>query len=261
MSPNLTIPARCGFASVNAVHKKLMSGLRRTCEPPERQRRPRGRHGTVGVALKRVVDVCAAVSGLVFFAPLIGAVGLAIRLTTREPALFKQRRPGYLERPFTLLKFRTMRTATDPQGSLLPDSERLTRLGRLLRKTSLDEIPQLWNVLRGDMSLVGPRPLLIEYLPRYTREQRQRHSVKPGITGWAQIHGRQDITFSQRIELDNWYVRNSSFWLDISILLRTASQVVFGSGVRSGQDVHAVDDLNPPESADYAHNPLKHTAP
>ncbi len=210
--------------------------------------------------LKRVLDFAAAAIGLVLLAPLWALIGTAIRLTMREPALFKQQRPGYLERPFTLFKFRTMRTACDSHGRPLPDAERLTRLGRLLRRTSLDEIPQLWNVLRGDMSLVGPRPLLVEYLSRYTQEQRKRHLVMPGITGWAQIHGRQDITFGQRIEHDNWYVRNYSLWLDMSILLKTVAKVVLGSGIRSGQDVHAVDDLNPPECDDHASTSLKHTA-
>jgi len=211
--------------------------------------------------VKRMFDLGVSAIGLVVLAPVLTIAAAMIRLTMREPAIFKQERPGYLERPFTLLKFRTMLTANDSHGRPLPDSIRLTRLGRLLRRTSMDELPQLWNVLRGDMSLVGPRPLLMEYLARYTQEQRQRHLVRPGITGWAQIHGRQDIPFSQRIELDNWYVRNLSLRLDVSILLQTAEKALLGSGVLSGQDVHAVDDLNPPRSADCAHASLEHTAP
>jgi lipopolysaccharide/colanic/teichoic acid biosynthesis glycosyltransferase len=208
---------------------------------------------------KRAFDFVTAAIGLVVLAPLWALIALAIRLTMREPALFKQERPGLLERPFLLQKFRTMRTATDSMGRASPDRERLTRLGSFLRKTSLDEIPQLWNVLRGDMSLVGPRPLLMEYLPRYTPEQHQRHLVKPGITGWAQIHGRQDIPFSQRIELDNWYIRRYSFWLDITILLKTAGKALKGSGVRTGQNVDTVDDLIAPESNGHAYTPIKHS--
>lgn len=208
---------------------------------------------------KRAFDFVTAAIGLVVLAPLWALIALAIRLTMREPALFKQERPGLLERPFLLQKFRTMRTATDSMGRASPDRERLTRLGSFLRKTSLDEIPQLWNVLRGDMSLVGPRPLLMEYLPRYTPEQHQRHLVKPGITGWAQIHGRQDIPFSQRIELDNWYIRRSSFWLDITILLKTAGKALKGSGVRTGQNVDTVDDLIATESNGHAYTPIKHS--
>jgi lipopolysaccharide/colanic/teichoic acid biosynthesis glycosyltransferase len=147
----------------------------------------------------------------------------------------------------------------DSEGRLLPDRERLSRLGTLLRRTSLDELPELWNVLQGDMSLVGPRPLLVEYLPRYTPTQRRRHLVRPGITGVAQVCGRQDITFSRRIELDNWYIDNCSLWLDLSVLARTAAHVISGAGVRSGQDVSLVDDLNPPDSHN-ASTPFNHTA-
>jgi lipopolysaccharide/colanic/teichoic acid biosynthesis glycosyltransferase len=139
-----------------------------------------------------------------------------------------------------------MRNAVDAQGQSLPDMERLDPLGAFLRRTSLDELPELWNVLKGDMSLVGPRPLLMEYLPRYTTEQRRRHLVRPGITGLAQISGRQDIAFSRRIELDNWYIDHYSLSLDVSVLVRTLGQVITGSGVRSGQEVCKVDDLSAP---------------
>jgi lipopolysaccharide/colanic/teichoic acid biosynthesis glycosyltransferase len=207
---------------------------------------------------KRALDVSASVIGLAVLSPLILLIALAIRLTLGEPALFRQQRPGYREKPFTLLKFRTMRTATDARGAALPDAERLTWLGHVLRKTSLDEIPQLWNVLRGEMSLVGPRPLLMEYLRRYTEEQKQRHLAPPGITGWAQIHGRQEITFSQRIAFDQWYVHHCSFALDIRILLETVVKVCIGMGVRSGQDVRLVDDLKTTEGGNCACTPSEH---
>jgi lipopolysaccharide/colanic/teichoic acid biosynthesis glycosyltransferase len=153
-----------------------------------------------------------------------------------------------------------MREALDSLGVPLPDGARLHPFGAFLRRTSLDELPEFWNVLRGDMSLVGPRPLLMEYLPRYTAEQRQRHLVKPGITGLAQISGRQDITFSRRIEFDSWYVHHASLCLDLSILLRTSWRVVVGSGVQSGQDVSTVDDLNAPDDKAHAPSSLDHTA-
>ena len=209
---------------------------------------------------KRAFDIFAALLLLVSTVPLQLLVAAIIWLTMGRPILFRQVRPGYHERPFTLFKFRTMTGEVSTNGCLLPDHERLTNLGRFLRKTSLDELPEFWNVLLGDMSLVGPRPLLMEYLSRYTVEQRERHLVKPGITGLAQIRGRQDITFSRRIELDNWYVRNCSLWLDLSILVKTVAYVIAGSGVRSGQDVSIVDDLNAPGNSGHAPTPFDHTA-
>lgn len=205
---------------------------------------------------KRAIDVVGAASGLVLFAPLLVGVALAVRVLLGCPILFRQLRPGYLERPFTIYKFRTMREAADRFGRQLPDGERLLPLGTFLRKTSLDELPELWNVLRGDMSLVGPRPLLMEYLPRYTAEQHQRHLIRPGITGLAQISGRQDIAFSRRIELDTWYVHNWSFRLDLSILAKTLIHVIAGSGVRSGQNVSDVDDLSAPNKSSNVTSPF-----
>jgi sugar transferase EpsL len=182
-------------------------------------------------AAKRVFDVAASAAGLVLLAPLLGGVALAIRMRLGRPVLFRQRRPGLHGEPFTLLKFRTMRDALDADGTPLPDEARMTRLGRLLRSTSLDELPTLWNVLRGEMSLVGPRPLLMEYLPLYTREQARRHEVRPGITGWAQVNGRNALRWEEKFQLDVWYVDNRTAWLDFEILLRTMMKVVVREGI------------------------------
>jgi len=193
--------------------------------------------------MKRLFDLLASALMLLVLSPVLLLLAVIIRLTMGSPVLFQQVRPGYKGHPFTVVKFRTMNAARDAKGELLPDAERLTGFGRFLRRLSLDELPQLWNVLRGDMSLVGPRPLLMEYLERYTPQQARRHLVRPGITGWAQVHGRQDIPFSRRLELDVWYVDHRSFWLDLKILFLTAGHAVRSSGVRSGQDVAEVDDL------------------
>jgi sugar transferase EpsL len=191
---------------------------------------------------KRALDVAVALIGLVVLSPLMLAIALTIRVSLGSPVLFRQRRPGYHAAPFTMVKFRTMLVdgGTTIHAS---DAERLTGLGVWLRRRSLDELPQLWNVLKGEMSLVGPRPLLLEYLKRYTPEQARRHEVKPGITGWAQIQGRQDIPFSKRLELDVWYADHHSFWLDLRILGVTLGKILRGPGVRSGQDVRLMDDL------------------
>jgi sugar transferase EpsL len=196
----------------------------------------------VGGIAKRVLDFTIAIIGLIVLFPLLLILALVIRWRMGSPVLFRQRRPGYHARPFTMLKFRTM-TVGDTAATHYSDAERLTPLGAWLRRHSLDELPQLWNVMMGEMSLVGPRPLLMEYLERYTPEQARRHDVKPGITGWAQVQGRQDIPFSRRLELDVWYVDHRSFWLDPKILWLTLMKMFRGSGVRSGQDVRLVDDL------------------
>jgi lipopolysaccharide/colanic/teichoic acid biosynthesis glycosyltransferase len=198
-------------------------------------RRPRQRGAAL--AAKRALDVTAAALGLAATAPLLAAVAAALRATTGGPALFVQERPGRGGRPFRLVKFRTMTDARDAAGRLLPDAERLTRVGRLLRATSLDELPQLWNVLRGDLSLVGPRPLLVQYLARYTPEQARRHEVLPGITGWAQIHGRNAIGWDERFALDVWYVDHWSLGLDLLILARTVGSVLRRHGI--SQEGHA----------------------
>ena len=194
--------------------------------------------------VKRLLDVLAASAILLLASPILLLAAIAILLTSGRPVLFRQVRPGRRSQPFTLLKFRTLRVAARaPDGRALSDEERLGRLGHFLRRTSIDELPQLWNVLSGEMSLVGPRPLLTEYLPHYTPEQARRHDVLPGITGWAQVNGRQDIPFSRRLELDVWYVDHWSLWLDFRILLRTVGRTLRMSGVRPAQEVQEFDDL------------------
>jgi lipopolysaccharide/colanic/teichoic acid biosynthesis glycosyltransferase len=180
--------------------------------------------------IKRFLDIAIAGAGLLVLSPVVvGAAALV--LVMGRPILFAQMRPGRGARPFVLYKFRTMSDAVDPQGKLLPDAERLTGIGRFLRRTSLDELPQLWNVLRGDMSLVGPRPLLVEYLPLYSPEQARRHEVRPGITGWAQINGRNAQSWEERLSLDVWYVDHRSLSLDTRILCRTLLKVLSSEGV------------------------------
>ncbi len=193
--------------------------------------------------LKRLFDVLVTLPALFLLAPLMGLLALLVRFKLGAPVLFRQQRPGLHGRPFTLYKFRTMTDARDAEGALLPDAERLTSFGRFLRSTSLDELPELFNVLKGEMSLVGPRPLLMEYLPRYTPEQQRRHEVRPGLTGWAQVNGRQNSLFSKRLELDVWYVEHLSLWLDMKIVLLTLPNVVCARGVIPGQEVTEVDDV------------------
>lgn len=176
--------------------------------------------------MKRAFDIIVAALALVLLAPPMVVLALAIRLVMGWPVVFVQERPGRAGVPFRMFKFRTMTEARDASGRPLPNEQRLTRLGRLLRKTSLDELPELWNVLRGDMSLVGPRPLLLQYLPLYTPRQRRRHEVRPGLTGWAQIHGRNQIGWEEKFELDVWYVDHRSFWLDLKILAITVIKVL-----------------------------------
>lgn len=181
--------------------------------------------------VKRLFDLLTATVGLILLSPLLGCAAVVVRLSVGPPALFRQRRMGYQGRPFWLYKFRTMTGARDGTGKLFTDEQRLTPLGRFLRSTSLDELPQLWNVLMGDMSLVGPRPLLPEYLPRYTPFQRRRHEVRPGITGWAQVNGRNSLTWEQKFELDVWFVDHRNLWLDIRILWMTVLQVLRRNGI------------------------------
>jgi len=181
--------------------------------------------------LKRSMDFLAACVGLVALAPLIAGVVALVFCAMGRPILFAQRRPGKRGRLFTLYKFRTMADAVDDAGEPLPDAERLTPAGRLMRRYSLDELPQLWNVLRGDMSLVGPRPLLVEYLPLYSAEQARRHEVCPGITGWAQVNGRNAQSWEERLRLDVWYVDHRSFWLDLRILFLTFMKILRSDGV------------------------------
>lgn len=181
--------------------------------------------------VKRVFDIVGATVGLLLLSPVIVIVALTIRRQMGSPVLFGQTRPGLGGKPFRMIKFRSMRDATDSRGNALPDSERLTRLGRFLRSSSLDELPELWNVLKGDMSLVGPRPLLMEYLPLYSATQARRHDVRPGVTGWAQINGRNAISWDEKFALDVWYVDNRSLWLDLKIIWLTIRKVVKRDGI------------------------------
>jgi sugar transferase EpsL len=183
--------------------------------------------------VKRLVDIIAAAAGLVLLSPVLGAVAVAVGVGFGRPVLFRQQRPGLGGRLFTLYKFRTMREAADSSGAPLPDGARLNALGRFLRASSLDELPELWNVLRGDMSLVGPRPLLPEYLPLYSREQARRHEVRPGLTGWAQVHGRNGVGWDERLAMDVWYVDRHSLRLDLQILARTVMLVLRRDGINS----------------------------
>jgi len=180
---------------------------------------------------KRLFDFIASAVGLLLLAPVIAVVAFQIRRKLGSPVLFRQVRPGKDGKPFEMIKFRTMSDATDQEGNPLPDSERMTPFGSFLRSTSLDELPELWNVLKGDMSLVGPRPLLMEYLPLYSKEQYRRHEVRPGITGWAQVNGRNTISWEERFKLDVWYVDNRSFWLDLKIMYLTVKKVLVRDGV------------------------------
>lgn len=181
--------------------------------------------------MKRLFDFAlVSVAGIILL-PLILLVALMIRLRLGSPVFFRQQRPGLHGKPFMLYKFRTMSNARDTNGELLPDEIRLGRFGQAIRKLSLDELPQLWNVLVGDMSLVGPRPLLMQYLSRYSDHQARRHEVRPGITGWAQVNGRNAISWGKRFDLDVWYVDHHSFWLDLRILLMTVKKVFTSSGV------------------------------
>ena len=180
--------------------------------------------------VRRIFDVAAAAAALAVALPVMAAVAVGIR-RSGSPALFRQRRVGLRGREFTVLKFRTMRDAAGPDGKPLPDEQRMTRLGAFLRRSSLDELPQLWNVLKGDMSLVGPRPLLPEYLPLYSPEQARRHEVKPGITGWAQVNGRNAIDWDTKLAMDVWYVDHRSLWLDLRILLMTVRKVLVRDGI------------------------------
>ncbi|MEX2140284.1 MAG: sugar transferase [Pirellulales bacterium] len=198
--------------------------------------------------LKRLLDVVCALVSLVLAAPVLLAVAFTIWLTMGSPVLFRQVRPGRHCRLFTLFKFRTMREAAALEGTPLPDTERLTPLGSFLRRTSLDELPQLWNVLRGDLSLVGPRPLLPEYLGRYTAVQARRHEVRPGITGWAQVNGRNALAWEDKFALDVWYVDNWNLWLDLKILWMTLIKVLKREGIQASDHATMPEFKGSPET-------------
>lgn len=181
--------------------------------------------------MKRLFDILGSAIGLVLLSPVLAVVAFLIWRQMGAPVLFRQTRPGLNGKPFEMVKFRSMRDAVDAKGNPLPDSERLTKLGQFLRASSLDELPELWNVLKGDMSIVGPRPLLMEYLPLYSPEQARRHEVRPGVTGWAQINGRNAISWDQKFALDVWYVDNRSLWLDLKIIWLTIRKVFKREGI------------------------------
>lgn len=181
--------------------------------------------------IKRSFDIAGSLLGLLLLSPVIAIVAWQVRCKLGSPVLFRQTRPGLNGKPFQMVKFRTMKDAVDAEGNPLPDAERLTPFGQFLRSSSLDELPELWNVLKGDMSLVGPRPLLMEYLPLYSPEQYRRHEVRPGVTGWAQVNGRNSLSWDEKFKLDVWYVDNRSLWLDIKILFLTVKKVLVRDGI------------------------------
>src|SRR5210317_141015 len=190
----------------------------------------------IALTVKRLFDICVAGAGLLLLAPFILLLALCVLIFDGRPVFFRQTRPGLGSRPFSICKLRTMSTNLDEHGRNLSDSVRLTAFGKFLRSSSLDELPELWNVLVGDMSLVGPRPLLMEYLPLYTPEQARRHEVRPGVTGWAQVKGRNALTWDEKFELDVWYVDNRSFWLDLQILWLTVIKVLKREGISHSDD-------------------------
>ncbi|MBN1105231.1 MAG: sugar transferase [Deltaproteobacteria bacterium] len=194
--------------------------------------------------MKRLFDLLLVVASLIMVLPFLGVLALLVRISMGSPVLFVQTRPGFHGRPFRIYKFRTMRNAADAAGKSLPDAERLTRLGRFLRATSLDELPELFNVLKGDMSLVGPRPLLMRYVDRYTAEQARRNEVKPGLTGYAQVNGRNAITWEEKFKLDVWYVDNRNLWLDLKIIAMTVLKVLKREGISGGGEA-TMSEFNP----------------
>ena len=195
--------------------------------------------------MKRAFDFFASLSALLVLSPMIALLAVLVRIKLGAPVFFRQLRPGLMGRPFIMCKFRTMTDRRDDAGRLLPDAERLTKFGRRLRATSLDELPELWNVVRGDMSLVGPRPLLTQYLGRYTPEESRRHSIRPGLTGWAQVNGRNATTWEERLRLDVWYVDHRSFLLDLRIILKTVTIVLRKEGISSAEAA-TMPELRPP---------------
>ena len=187
--------------------------------------------------LKRLLDIIIASIALILLSPLYAFVAYKVKKNLGSPVLFRQARPGLHGKPFEMIKFRTMKDAVDEQGNPLPDSERLTPFGQMLRSTSLDEMPELWNVIKGDMSIVGPRPLLMEYLPLYSPEQAKRHDVRPGMTGHAQVNGRNAIGWEEKFKLDIWYVENRSIWLDFKIMFKTVHKVLAKDDISAEGDV------------------------
>lgn len=197
--------------------------------------------------IKRILDIAIASTALILLSPIYFIVSHKVKKNLGSPVLFRQVRPGLHGKPFEMVKFRTMKDAMDTQGNPLPDSERLTAFGKMLRATSLDEMPELWNVIKGDMSIVGPRPLLMEYLPLYNSEQAKRHNVRPGITGYAQVNGRNAISWEKKFELDTWYVENQSLWLDFKIMLKTVKKVIAKDDISEAGEVTMTKFTGTPE--------------
>ena len=197
--------------------------------------------------LKRLLDIVIASSALVLLSPIYALVAYKVKKNLGSPVLFRQVRPGLHGKPFEMIKFRSMKDALDTAGNPLPDSERLTPFGKMLRATSLDEMPELWNVIKGDMSIVGPRPLLMEYLPLYNSEQAKRHEVRPGITGYAQVNGRNAISWEKKFELDTWYVNNQSLWLDFKIMLKTVKKVIAKDDISAEGEATMIKFTGTPE--------------
>ncbi|MDM1245252.1 sugar transferase [Acinetobacter indicus] len=187
--------------------------------------------------IKRLLDIIIASSALIILSPLYLYVAYKVRKNLGSPVIFRQVRPGLNGKPFEMIKFRTMTDERDEHGNLLPNEQRLPKFGKILRATSLDEMPELWNVIKGDMSIVGPRPLLMEYLPLYNEEQAKRHNVRPGMTGHAQVNGRNAISWEKKFELDVWYVENQSIWLDFKIMLQTVKKVLIKEGINQSEEV------------------------
>ena len=197
--------------------------------------------------LKRILDVAIASTALVLLSPVYALVAYKVKKNLGSPVLFRQTRPGLHGQPFEMIKFRTMKDALDAEGNPLPDSERLTPFGKMLRATSLDEMPELWNVIKGDMSIVGPRPLLMEYLALYNEQQAKRHNVRPGITGYAQVNGRNAISWEKKFELDTWYVENQSLWLDFKIMLKTIKKVIAKDDISAEGEATMIKFTGTPE--------------
>ena len=189
------------------------------------------------IVIKRLLDITIASIALILLSPLYLYVAYKVRKNLGSPVIFRQVRPGLNGKPFEMIKFRTMTDERDEQGNLLPNEQRLPKFGKMLRATSLDEMPELWNVIKGDMSIVGPRPLLTEYLPLYNEEQAKRHNVRPGMTGHAQVNGRNAISWEKKFELDTWYVENQSIWLDFKIMLQTVKKVLIKEGINQSEEV------------------------
>ncbi|WP_168389518.1 sugar transferase [Acinetobacter indicus] len=187
--------------------------------------------------LKRLLDIIIASIALILLSPLYALVAYKVRKNLGSPVIFRQVRPGLHGKPFEMIKFRTMTDERDAQGNLLPNEDRLPKFGKMLRATSLDEMPELWNVIKGDMSIVGPRPLLMDYLPLYNEEQAKRHNVRPGMTGHAQVNGRNAISWEKKFELDVWYVENQSIWLDFKIMFQTVKKVLVKEGINQSEEV------------------------